>query len=329
MTSSNRRLASTPSRRRKNVSGVAELVAAFIAHQRAMGRSEATVRHYEDSLRLFARCLAENGIEAVAEHLTAHTMNLFAGWLRSTPTRPWRGKTERSIHGVHGALKDVKIWVRWLASEELIERAPKVPVPKLPTKLFPVLTDTELERVFACSHLSAQTEIAARNRALVAFMLDTGVRLSEAAGVRLSHISLKDGSAKIRGKGSKERLVYFSDGVAEAIRRWLTIRGDDEEQPLFWLKPAGIRMLFKRIKEETGLDLFTPHQVRHTALTMLVRDGVDLHTIKRLAGHASVTTIDLSAWPWPGRTCGRSTVSPRPLIGSTGTCNRPTWAGGD
>ena len=111
-------------------------------------------------------------------------------------------------------------------------------------------------------------------RALVAF-LDTGVRLSEAAGVKLSHISLKDGSAKIRGKGSKERLVYFSDGVAEVIRRWLTIRGEDDEQPLFWLKPSGVRMLFKRIKGETGLDLFTPHQVRHTGLTMLVRNGVD------------------------------------------------------
>lgn len=290
MAPSSRRLATTPSRRRQNVD-LASLIQSFIAHHQALGHSPDTIRHYTDSLRLLQRCLDAHGIEPITDNLTTATMQTFAGWLRSTPTRAWRGRTERSIYGVHGALKDVKAFVRWAVEAELLDKAPKVPVPKLPQRLFPVLTDEELTRIFACSHLAGATEIAVRNRALVAFMLDTGVRLSEAAGLGLDDVALKEGSARVRGKGNKERLVYFSDGVAESLRRWLTIRGDDDG-PIFWLGTAGIRMLLKRIKAETGLSVFTAHQMRHTAFTMLVNQGVDLHTIKRIAGHASVTTTE-------------------------------------
>lgn len=291
MATSTRRLATTPSRRRLDVESIETLIEAFISHHQAIGSSPATVRHYQDSLNLLQRCLAGEGISPLSGSLTSVTMNRFAGWLRSTPTRLWRGSTQRSIWGVHGALKDCKIWLGWLVEAGLLESVPKVPVPRLPRTLFPILNEADLAVIFASNQLSAQTEIAHRNRALMAFMLDTGVRLSEVATLSLTNLSLKEGSAKIVGKGSKERMVYFSDGAAEAIRRWLTIRGE-EPGSLFWLEPAGVRMLFKRIKDETGLSMLTPHQVRHTALTMLVKDGVDLHTIKRLAGHASVTTTE-------------------------------------
>jgi integrase/recombinase XerC len=115
--------------------------------------------------------------------------------------------------------------------------------------------------------------------------------LSEVAGLQLADINLRNGSAKIRGKGNKERLAYYSEGCTEALMKWLAVRGE-AEGALFWLEVAGIKMLFKRIKTETGLPLLHPHQLRHTALTMLVRDGVDLHSVKRLAGHASVTTTE-------------------------------------
>ena len=121
-----------------------ELTEAFLSHQRALGRAAGTVRHYEDSLRLLLRCCLATGIEPVAANLTTATMTRFAAWLRETPTRPWRGKTERSVWGVHGALKDTKIWLTWL-----VEQLPKVPIPRLPRTLYPILTDDELEQVLA------------------------------------------------------------------------------------------------------------------------------------------------------------------------------------
>ncbi|MGI8484065.1 MAG: tyrosine-type recombinase/integrase, partial [Thermomicrobiales bacterium] len=55
---------------------------------------------------------------------------------------------------------------------------------------------------------------------------------------------------------------------------------------------SGIRMLFRRIKVELDLPLLTAHQMRHTAFTMMIKRGVDLHSVKRIAGHASVTTTE-------------------------------------
>jgi integrase len=61
---------------------------------------------------------------------------------------------------------------------------------------------------------------------------------------------------------------------------------------LFWLKPAGVRQVMERIKRETGIKVLYCHQLRHMALTLMVKGEMDLHSIKRMAGHASVTTTE-------------------------------------
>lgn len=269
---------------------LAEWEVRYLAHHRALGHSEKTVYHYEASFKVWHLFLAERDISGQAA-LTTGSLNAFAIWLKETPTRGFRGSHVRTAAGIHGVMKDLRAFVRWLVEEEIIEKAPKVPVPKVPQQLFKVLTQEELERIFSCRQLDTRSEIGHRNRALVAFMLDTGVRLSEVANLSMERLRLRDGAALIEGKGSKERMVYFSDGTQEAIRRWLVVRGE-APGTVFWLKPAGVRQVLERVKKETGLSVLFAHQIRHTAFTMLVRDGVDLHTIKRLAGHASVTTSE-------------------------------------
>src|SRR5829696_4927018 len=111
MAPSTRRLATTPSRRSASMQNLEELGELFLAHHEALGRSAATVTHYQDSLKLLVRCFKELDILPLSTNLTSHHMNLFATWLRETPTKLWRGKTERSIYGVHGALKDTKAFV--------------------------------------------------------------------------------------------------------------------------------------------------------------------------------------------------------------------------
>ncbi|MGI8405056.1 MAG: tyrosine-type recombinase/integrase, partial [Thermomicrobiales bacterium] len=204
-----------------------QLADAFLTHHRAVGSSASTVRHYSDSMRLLRRCFQDEGIAADATSLTSHNMNVFAGWLRTTPTRVWRDKTERSIYGVHGALKDVKAFLRWCMEDGLIAAVPKVPIPRLPQNLFPILTEIDLELIFHSTYLSGNSELAIRNRALVAFMLDTGVRLSEASGLSMANLNIRAGEAKIRGKGNKERMVYFTESVADILKRWIAVRGED------------------------------------------------------------------------------------------------------
>jgi site-specific recombinase XerD len=263
----------------------------YLDHHRALGHSSKTVDHYQQSFRLFRRFVEETNRAADASALTTPVMQAFVAWLRETPSRGFRGATARTVDGIHGVMKDLRAFTRYLVAEEMLEKQPKVPVPKLPQHLFPVLTEEELQRIFTCKQLDAKTEIGKRNRAMVAFMLDTGVRLSEVASLQLSAVNIRDGSARVTGKGNKERIVYFSDSALTAMKLWLALRGNDDGS-LFWLQRAGVRQVLERIKKETGISMLFPHQLRHTALTLLVKGDMDLHSIKRMAGHASVTTTE-------------------------------------
>ncbi len=291
MATSRRRLSRSSQQRVTSVKTLASIETACIAHHRALGRSENTIHHYLDSFRLMNQYLAEAGVQPTTAILSTQTFQGLAAYLRRTPTRGFRGSTERTIHGIHGIMKDWRAFCRWALEEGHIDTLPKVPVPKLPQHLFPVLTETELATIFNSRQLDPHTEIGKRNRALISFMLDTGVRLAEVSGLAVADIDIRQGMAKVRGKGNKERMVFFSSGVTDGLRKWLAVRGE-EPGSLFWLAPGGLRMLLERIKQETGLPLLHAHQLRHTAATMMVRQHADLHTVKRILGHSQLSTVE-------------------------------------
>jgi site-specific recombinase XerD len=270
---------------------LAELEGWYLDHHRAVGSSPKTVTHYHNTFLIFDRYLESTSQPRSGEVLTSATMNAFAAFLRATPTKGMRGKTERSVVTVHGHLKDLRAFVRWLHAEGHLADLPKVPLPKLPRTLFPVLSDEELARIYHSRQLSIETEIGKRNRALFSFMLDTGVRLAEVTGLTYEDLYLTDGMAKIWGKGSRERFVFFSTATADAIKLWLSVRGRDAGS-LFWLKAAGVRMVLERIKDETGIPVLHAHQIRHTALTILVRNRVGIHSVRRMAGHSSLAVTE-------------------------------------
>ena len=263
----------------------------YLLHHGALGHSPKTIRHYRDTFRSFGLFLEAKGYAPTTAVFTTPVMNEFALWLRSTPTRGWRGDTKRTEAGIRGTMTDLRAFARWMLEEGHIEALPKVPVNKLPQVFFPILSDEELDRVFATRQLSLTTEIGIRNRALIAFLLDTGVRRTELANLDIRDLDLAEGQARIIGKGRKERLVFFAPSTAELLKKWLTIRGD-EPGVLFWLSFEGVKMLFNRIKREAGLKEFFPHQIRHTTATNLLAGGADTHSVRRMLGHSSVLTTE-------------------------------------
>jgi site-specific recombinase XerC len=99
----------------------------------------------------------------------------------SVVTLVWTGD------GIHGTMTDNRAFARWLHEAGHIEALPKVSLNKLPQVFSPIPSDAELDWVFRTKHLSMSTEIGIRNRAMIAFMLDTGVRRTEVA-----HLDVKD-----------------------------------------------------------------------------------------------------------------------------------------
>ena len=267
-----------------------DLTAQYLDHHRAYGRSPNTIRHYQDSFRLFDLFLAERELAADARALSTATLRAFAGWLRERPLEaPRLGRTTRSEAGIHGVMKDLRAFLRWLNKEGLLLTHVEVPVPKLPQHLFPVLTHEEMERVWQCSYLTGRSSMAIRNRALLGLMLDTGIRRAEVCGLTLKDIDFDQQLVKVTGKGNKQRLVPFVAPVKKLLLEWIAYRGDDDG-PLFWLKPAGLRMVFRRIQTECDLPRFHPHLLRHQAATEMVRNNIEGNRLQIILGHSSYQT---------------------------------------
>ncbi len=290
MTKTVHRLSITRRRPMMHAIPLKELEDRFHAHHWAQNHSPKTIEHYASTFIDFHRFLTDRKLPATTASISAEGMRGFGVWLKETPTRVWRGNTQRSVQGVHGRLRDMRAFAKWLEEEEVIDRAPKVTLPKLADEEFVILTPEQVQTLFRCQHLASGGQQATRNRAMIALMLDTGLRRSETAGVTFEDVDWNDQLILVRGKGNKERRVPYSTGVAELLDNWLAVRGKDHGS-LFWLNSYGIYSLFQRIRKETGLPIH-PHQLRHQAASYLVRNNADLHSVKRILGHASVTTTE-------------------------------------
>ena len=148
-----------------------------------------------------------------------------------------------------------------------------------------------------------------RNRAIFFLMLGCGLRRAEVCDLKLKQVSIKNKSAKIIGKGNKERTVYFPAAVLQVLRSWLEARSlnkdevdagfvfgrIDNRQRLHLdipLDPSSItRIVEKLVSETDNLEgRLTPHDLRRTFATRLISKNVDIVEVQKLMGHASVAT---------------------------------------
>lgn len=217
-----------------------DLVDRYMMHHRASGHSPATIKRYTHTFRLFDRFLVAEGLPADVTVLTSATMRRFSVWLQETPVRTRRGETKRAPAGAHAHLRDLRAFTRWLNDEELLDRAVKVPMPRLPKRLFPILSDEELHRVWGSRYMTGRSGLAVRNRALLGLMLDTGLRREEVASVTLPSLDRPNCLLTVIGKGDKERRVPFSTSVARLLDEWIARRGHDDGRR-FWLSGSGVR----------------------------------------------------------------------------------------
>jgi len=259
---------------------LAPLEAAYLNDHRTRNSSVKTILRYEQTFADFHRYLEVKDLKATSAVLTTDGLSGFSGWLRTTPIKGWRGSTERSINGTHDRLRDMKAFTRWLCAEEYIEKAPKVLLPKLPDGLFPILSEDQVTTLMRCRHLSGGGEQAFRNLALFALMVETGLRLSEAASIKMSDLDMPSATIQVWGKRHKQRRVFFTPVVETKLNDWLKVRFQDDDS-LFQLTSRGIQQVFVRIAGETGIPIH-PHKLRHQAATYMVRSHANTHTVKRI-----------------------------------------------
>lgn len=171
------------------------------------------------------------------------------------------------------------------------------------------LTEYETEKIkMACEKLPRS---ANRNIAMINFMLDSGVRVSELCGIKMSNVDFLHNKVLILGKGNKERYVYFSDRTKARLEVYFRDRNDMDtndfnelcfkysDLPLFascdkhcrCMNKGSVESMLKTIGKNAGIERLHPHLLRATFATNLAKRGVSTSAIAKALGHANLNTI--------------------------------------
>ena len=270
------------------------------------------VRRYVRYLKL-ERNYADNTLEAYRHDLT-HLL----GYLGTQRLGPLEVKLEHLQHfaaALHergiGAksqariLSGVRAFYRYLVLDGYLEVDPTelLESPHLPRHLPEYLTTAEVDALEDSIDLS--TNEGHRNRAIIEVLFSCGLRVSELTHLRLSCLYAEERFIRVLGKGNKERLVPISDRALHELDLWFDDRRKMNIQPgeedYVFLNRRGhhltrvmILIMIKRQAELAGIHkTISPHTLRHSFATALLRGGADLRVIQALLGHADIGTTEI------------------------------------
>ena len=196
----------------------------------------------------------------------------------------------------------VRALFRLLASRGLVDADPAAGLAtgRAGRSLPRVLRTDEVERIIAVPDTSPT---GLRDRALLEFLYASGARVSELVGLDDDAIDLPTGSARLYGKGGRERIVPLGEPVRAAVARWLTegrpalvtrstrvVFCNADGQPLH---VRSVRRIVARCAAAAGLTRVTPHTLRHSYATHLLEGGADLRSVQELLGHATLATTQI------------------------------------
>jgi site-specific recombinase XerD len=245
--------------------------------------SPSTVKAYTKDLRTFEEFLnGGNGHLPMPGEITRHQVIQFAVSVS--------GKAPLTVRRKLACLSS---FLGFLQDMGYVQGNParRLPLPKT-EQLVPVtLTPAEAHRIVA----AADTPW---NRCLVILLLTTGMRRSEAVAITLDDVDLENGQLLVHGKGSKERTVPLTEEAVEATRHYLKHRRKTTCHRLFVsqtgeaIQGRVVNQMLDRVLEKAGLvgRGITPHTLRHTFATHLIRNGTDIRTVQELLGHSDIQT---------------------------------------
>lgn len=175
--------------------------------------------------------------------------------------------------------------------------------PKKDKKLPNFLQPDELQKIF--DSLKTETPLEIRNRLIIELLYATGLRVSELTSIKLTVIDINNHEIKVRGKGNKERIVYFGEYAEKYLDLYLEesrpklLKHQKNEYLLInnqgnQLSPRGVEDIIDKIVKEASLKHnISPHVLRHTFATDMLNNGADLKSVQELLGHASLSTTQI------------------------------------
>jgi integrase/recombinase XerD len=266
------------------------------------GAAANTLSSYRRDLARYQQFLNGRGINDPAAVGESDVTEFLASLRQGAVDRPplsasSAARTLVAVRGFHRFLA--------LEGETLTDPAGAVAPPKAPKRLPKAISVNDVERLLTAASLG-DTPAALRDRAMLEVLYGAGARISEAVGLDLDDLDLEEGSVRLFGKGSRERVVPLGSYAREAVKAY-TVRA----RPSLALRGKGIPALFLNQRggrlsrqgawaairvaaERAGLGAkVSPHTLRHSFATHLLDGGADVRVVQELLGHASVTTTQI------------------------------------
>ena len=220
----------------------------------------------------------------------------------------------------------LRAFLKYLAKRDFVTLpAEKIELAKTPAREVTALEESELACIIQAVDQTEDETVRLRDRAILLTLFSSGVRVSELVSLTKKVVNLERKEFTVRGKGDKLRLVFLSDEAAVAIKDYLKKRHDNH--PALFISHAKIRNAVEKaisaqsesgqksnVKSQMSSGLtartvqriihqyamlagipkkVTPHTLRHSFATDLLRNGADIRSVQTMLGHASITTTQI------------------------------------
>lgn len=261
---------------------LADALELYLLDCAARNLTESTQTFYKSKLSLFIAWCEQQGVTL----LTALTPHHIRRYLVEARERDLSSQYQNNL------ARAIRAFLNYTVRDGLLEKTPmtNVKMPKIQNKILSAYTDDEVAAILD----SCETT---RDTALVLFLLDSGARASELIALNVGHVDLKNGTVTIEdGKGQKGRVTHIGTKTRKAVLRYLLERGrPGDDAPLFAgekrggrLTLSGIVQLMQRLQAKSGVTEVSAHKFRRTMAITCLRNGMNVHVLAKLLGHADI-----------------------------------------
>lgn len=259
-------------------------VECFLISCRSRQLSRSTITLYRLELGYFCNYLNALGVEEFSV-LTPETIR---GYLVELSNR-------RNPGGCQVSFRVIKTFLRWTWEEfDFDSRCPidRVNAPRVNNQPLPGIGLDEIRSMLA----ACKGPQAARDKAILISLLDTGCRATEFVSLNIGDVNLFSGSVTILlGKGGKGRTTFLGKTARKELRRYLQKRSGLSSNSPLWttnegdrLTRSGLRQILRRRSQDAGLPEPGAHDFRRACALSLLRNGADVVSVSRILGHSAL-----------------------------------------
>ena len=213
---------------------------------------------------------------------------------------------EKNTRTISHYITVINSFYTFLVNDNIISKNPCVNIksPKLPKTLPTFLTEEEVDKLL---DINCITQYDYRNKAMLEILYATGLRISELCNLKITDVDINNSLVRVFGKGRKERIIPVSDYALSFLEKYVRFYRNEilREKVSDYLFISNSKTqisrqgFFKIIKKEcnrAGIEKnVSPHVLRHSFATHLLKHGADLRVIQELLGHEDISTTQIYA----------------------------------